>query len=389
MAREKARRYTSAEALAEDLQAWLDHRVVRAYRTGPTAEFISWIRRNRLAAGVGAAAVAAFLAAGAWWMVQERNASLRLRERLAQQYLRQGQALNENGRLDEGLHLLARAWEECPVSAAALAQDIHANLQGWTRRCNRLLQVLDMKGKRHAPAPCPRRCHSPSVPMEPGWSRGLGRSPGRIWSIATGTPVGRPMDHASAVDTVYFARDGRRIVTSTAEGSVQLWSNEGEPIGSPWTADAARVVPSQAQSWVAVAGRDGGVDVWSTETGARIGERIPGTNTVTALAFTSDGRRLLAGYEDESARAWSLPSGQPVGEPIRSLGGRSWPSASMVRKWWSSIGNPRPGSGRWRRADRSARLSDTNPRSMRLGSVPTGRWWRPGARILLPGSGPP
>ena len=47
MAREKRDRYASSLDLAEDLQAYLDNRVVKAYRTGAVAEFKSWVARNK------------------------------------------------------------------------------------------------------------------------------------------------------------------------------------------------------------------------------------------------------------------------------------------------------------------------------------------------------
>jgi len=53
MARAKHQRYPSALELAEDLQAHLDGRVVRAYETGPVAELKKWVRRNRNTAMAG------------------------------------------------------------------------------------------------------------------------------------------------------------------------------------------------------------------------------------------------------------------------------------------------------------------------------------------------
>src|SRR5688572_3374867 len=58
MARAPAARYASMRALAEDLQAYLEGRVVRAHRTGARAELVKWVGRNRLAAGALAAACA-------------------------------------------------------------------------------------------------------------------------------------------------------------------------------------------------------------------------------------------------------------------------------------------------------------------------------------------
>lgn len=62
MEREPGSRYASALELAEDLQAYLDHRVVTAYRTGRVAELRSWGYRHRaLLAAVVAVAMASLV----------------------------------------------------------------------------------------------------------------------------------------------------------------------------------------------------------------------------------------------------------------------------------------------------------------------------------------
>ena len=57
MSREPDERYTDTLAFSEDLRAYLEHRVVRAHKTGAWAEAAKWVERNRafaasLAAGV-------------------------------------------------------------------------------------------------------------------------------------------------------------------------------------------------------------------------------------------------------------------------------------------------------------------------------------------------
>ncbi|HEX6881831.1 MAG TPA: bifunctional serine/threonine-protein kinase/formylglycine-generating enzyme family protein [Planctomycetota bacterium] len=64
MARDPARRYTDTRALADDLRAYLEHRVVHAYEGGAWAELSKWVRRNRALAGALAAALL-FLLGGA------------------------------------------------------------------------------------------------------------------------------------------------------------------------------------------------------------------------------------------------------------------------------------------------------------------------------------
>jgi formylglycine-generating enzyme required for sulfatase activity/tetratricopeptide (TPR) repeat protein len=60
MARDPARRYRDMSELAEDLRAYLEHRVVHAYETGAVAELRKWVVRNR---GQAAALAAALLTA--------------------------------------------------------------------------------------------------------------------------------------------------------------------------------------------------------------------------------------------------------------------------------------------------------------------------------------
>ena len=58
MARSIEERYESGLDMAEDLQAYIDGRVVRAYRTGALAEVVSWCKRHRtLLMSVGVVAV--------------------------------------------------------------------------------------------------------------------------------------------------------------------------------------------------------------------------------------------------------------------------------------------------------------------------------------------
>ncbi|MBI5362271.1 MAG: protein kinase [Planctomycetes bacterium] len=75
MARGKDARYATMLALAEDLQAYLEGRVVRAHRTGARAEFAKWVGRNKLAAGALAAATVLTLGglAAIAWITHAKN----------------------------------------------------------------------------------------------------------------------------------------------------------------------------------------------------------------------------------------------------------------------------------------------------------------------------
>ena len=83
--REPEARYASVDALASDLQRWLEHRPVQAAQLGRRARAVLWLRRNRLlAASVGAVALALVVGTGvALWQANEaRRESARTRESL-------------------------------------------------------------------------------------------------------------------------------------------------------------------------------------------------------------------------------------------------------------------------------------------------------------------
>ncbi len=74
MARDPRQRYPDTRDLGEDLAAFLEHRVVSAYRTGPLIELRKWIDRNRaLAATLAAAFVLTLGGAAGIAVVAERG----------------------------------------------------------------------------------------------------------------------------------------------------------------------------------------------------------------------------------------------------------------------------------------------------------------------------
>lgn len=74
MAREISGRYATMQDLAEDLRAYIEGRVVRAYETGAWAEAKKWVKRNKPLAAALAAAVLAVATGGV--VVAFKNAQL-------------------------------------------------------------------------------------------------------------------------------------------------------------------------------------------------------------------------------------------------------------------------------------------------------------------------
>ncbi len=127
------RRYASAAALAEDLESFLEGRVIRARPVGPVGRLRRWCRRNPVVAGLAAAVLVSLVAgtvvAGYFAVHMAREAKrARANEDLAN--LREVQASTERDRaLREEkanrrhayltqMNLVADAWERGDVAAA-------------------------------------------------------------------------------------------------------------------------------------------------------------------------------------------------------------------------------------------------------------------------------
>jgi serine/threonine protein kinase/WD40 repeat protein len=316
MARDKVRRYRNCSELAEDLQAFLDHRVVQAYRTGAVAELRSWVSRNRLTATVGVASmVLALIGVGAWSLWQ-RETALRAKEELARAYLRQGQAMCQAGDVHTGVHLMVQALNECPARLPALAGVIQRNVLDWGERGARLLHVFE-----HAPVDPSGRTYpnlsSPAFAVRPDGaqlaSAGAGSKNVRIWSLQTGEPVGKPLAHPAVVDLLVYAEGGRTLVTGCEDGSIRRWTLEGEPLGKPiQLGDDVNALARLPGHDLLVAGfTNGSINVVSAK--GKLSSHVihKGTNGVTALALAANGQRLVAGFRDGTALVLPIEGGEP------------------------------------------------------------------------------
>lgn len=161
-----------------------------------------------------------------------------------------------------------------------------------------------------------------------------------IWDAASGNEL-RRLPHGSQVCALAFSPDGRVLATGSMDGLIRLW----DPASGERRSDVAeRAEPVTAAAFSrndgALALGGGAIRLWDWRGGEAPRELASGLLHTSGLAFTADGKILVAGtLEDASqrklgaprvlasaVRRWELPSGAAL--PSFALGAEARPAAT-------------------------------------------------------------
>jgi RNA polymerase sigma factor (sigma-70 family) len=147
----------------------------------------------------------------------------------------------------------------------------------------------------------------------------------RLWDVETGKLL-RRWDGLGAMVmgfSVALSPDGKVLATSArsdgAGGPEQVvlfdtaTGKELRRLGEPLAAPCTRLAFSPDGRSVAAGEWEGGkVQIWDAGTGKEIKAWKAHTETVTALTFTPDGKRLVTGGEDKAVHLWDIETGKEV-----------------------------------------------------------------------------
>ena len=322
-------RYTSATALADDLDRWLAGMPIQARPASLPERLVKWARRRRTVAAllfVGVLAIAASaLAIGGLIAWNSESTRRQLAESRYIGTVKQQARVRE----DDYVHRIAAAEQAMarhdPNEADRSLAGCPAELRGWEwRHLMRRLHSEVRVFQGHTGFLC-------ATEFQPdGWIVRCAEDvlPGSLWggspratppllavSAGSGSSDRAPGRLHGPDGTAYgltFDRSGTLLATAGAEGIVKVWNVvEGKMTHlirahRGWASGVAFSVDS---SRLATSGQDGMVRIWDIGPGGGDGGRemlsLAGhEGPVFGVAFSADGRRIASAGADGTVRVW-------------------------------------------------------------------------------------
>lgn len=151
---------------------------------------------------------------------------------------------------------------------------------------------------------------------------------GVVYLLHVGSvPFARLPTGTSAVDSIAFSDDGRRLAAGLANGSIQLLllrPNSDSPVGAPLIGHEGPVTSvafSPGGHMLASGSTDTTIRLWPIPLGRRDGKLLGGTRLahISSIAFGGHGEFAEAGRD--GLRVWKVANGVPTGLPIAYIPG--------------------------------------------------------------------
>ncbi len=334
--KDRARRYETANALAQDLRRHLANETVTAAAPSAGYRFGKFIRRNKAGVAVAGGVVVilllatvvsvrqAFRATRAEDSLEKQIVAVRA-ERDAKEQARQAvvaeQRVTRRMNYAADTYLAQRALEAGNFGRARLSLGEHRprageeDLRGfewrylWQR--SRGAQARVFRGHSNLVAAVAFSSDGSAL-ASAGWDNTV-----RIWNVASGELM-KTLPLAGQPQSVAWSLDGRTLAAGAFNGPAQIWGAETFATGATIRTAASRVAfsPEGGLLAVAVGGSPWGFNLPSdvrlfsasgTEHLATL------TNAGGRVAFSPDGKTLASGSFNNEIKLWRMPEGRLAG----------------------------------------------------------------------------
>jgi len=178
-----------------------------------------------------------------------------------------------------------------------------------------------------------------------------------LWDTSSGKAIAGPLRHRGWIHWVAFSPDGTTCLTGAID-RVQIWdAATGKPRASlqhpkELSADILAFAMSANGKLVLTGGFDGTARLWDAASGKAVGKPLAHDSHVLAVAFSPDGQTVVTGGQDRKARVWEVATGtlrleslhqggvnvaafSPDGSLIATAGGDK-----AVHLWSATTGKP-------------------------------------------------
>lgn len=307
MAREPSERYPSAKHLAEDLERFQNGQLVSAHRYSLTYLSTRWIVRHRALVAVTALLLGALLTTA----VISVQRIVKQRDMTQARYLEAQAAKQVERQRSDELRVARAALEHEPTAAIAWLQTLPVPTDIWP-----LARLVATRARNHGVAQHVWRDHEGSlseIELSPdGRYLATANTGGNVHLRDLHTGRSQILKgHQWWVYRVAFSPTEPRLASASRDGTVRLWTTDGQLLRTldDHQAPVQFVLFSPDGRLLASGDKRGRVHVRDLRSGAR--QILTGSVAgVWQLAFSTDGAHLAAGHENGEVRVWSAASAQ-------------------------------------------------------------------------------
>ncbi|RPI84918.1 MAG: hypothetical protein EHM42_07130, partial [Planctomycetaceae bacterium] len=305
MARDKALRYETMQAMADDLRAYLENRVVKAHRTGAGAELRKWVSRNVGVAVTSALALLTALVGLGAIVVLQSVANEKLKSSNDTVSAQRDELEKTNETVSAQRDELVNAYREKDEAfeneqiARKLAEDERTKTEAiaLARESASALSSNPGQALRLALESTSRSATLPGATA--AWS-----------AIQDCREIRTLRVHRSEVRALAVSPTGEHFATASTDSVVVIW--DGKTLAPRFLLSGSHVLTPILQfspdgAVLAVTDSDGVVSLWNPRTGRLFGELPTGENRhVVCLCFSPDGTRLACGTTNGRIQIWSV-----------------------------------------------------------------------------------